>query len=470
LHDHALDSTKEHLRAAVEDGQAVVLLDGLDEVPRDEQKLFVRDAVWRFADSRFARSRMVVTCRVLSYKDKDWQLPEADFPSFELAPFDWPKIKRFVQGWYGEHCRLKQMAPDEARTHAQSLAEALRSSGLKELAGNPMLLTVMAHVHNHLGRLPDARARLYAEIVDLLLFRWKTAGLCGLLNQAHCDENDLKNALSQLAYQVHDPARPQAPAQPADINELELQDALIQLDKGRKSLDWARRVIESIKERAGLLIETTKHHFAFPHRSFQEFLAGMHLAGQPDFDQDATRLMEDGDHWREVIKWAAGGVVHVTNSPRDARDLVLALCEEARTGLASDRAWRKVALAGEVVLEMGVNKLSRLTQGLECLDTVRKLLVQLLEHEALTIAERAQAGMILGKLGDPRPRVGPSPTHPKAPDISWMPTIEPGPFLIGDDKLLCHLIQAPFQISKYPVTVAQYCLFVEVNGYERRAS
>jgi hypothetical protein len=36
-----------------------------------------------------------------------------------------------------------------------------------------VLLTVMALVHTHKGQLPDARALLYEETVDILLWRWE---------------------------------------------------------------------------------------------------------------------------------------------------------------------------------------------------------------------------------------------------------------------------------------------------------
>jgi hypothetical protein len=44
---------------------------------------------------------------------------------------------------------------------------------LRALAATPLLLTLMAQVHAFRGTLPDARARLYDECIDLLLLTWR---------------------------------------------------------------------------------------------------------------------------------------------------------------------------------------------------------------------------------------------------------------------------------------------------------
>jgi formylglycine-generating enzyme required for sulfatase activity len=78
---------------------------------------------------------------------------------------------------------------------------------------------------------------------------------------------------------------------------------------------------------------------------------------------------------------------------------------------------------------------------------------------------RAEAGRALGALGDPRRGVGLGPDG--LPDLVWL-DIEEGPFIMGegDDEFECKLVTRPFQISKYPVTVAQFRAFVDDGGYE----
>ena len=122
---------------------------------------------------------MVLTCRVLSYQDKRIRLDSKDFPDFQLAPFDDDKIRGFVKGWHRELVNREILKEEKAQDLLKGLTEALRRKDLRRLAPNPLLLTVMALVHTHKERLPDARALLYEETIEVLLYRWdqiKTIG------------------------------------------------------------------------------------------------------------------------------------------------------------------------------------------------------------------------------------------------------------------------------------------------------
>ena len=81
----------------------------------------------------------------------------------------------------------------------------------------------------------------------------------------------------------------------------------------------------------------------------------------------------------------------------------------------------------------------------------------------LPVAERDKAGAVLARLGDERKGVG---VKNGVPDIEWI-VISPAPFTMGEDDEAhsCAVIQEPFAISRYPVTVAQYQAFVDAGGY-----
>jgi len=479
------------LEQALDGGRALVLLDGLDEVPAAALDR-VRDSVLAFA-GRYVGCRYLVTCRVLSYRQPQWRLPEQQFPQTELAPFDEGQVDTFVGAWYAEVSAKWQMPRAKAEAKADKLRQAVRRPDLWRLAPNPMLLTVMALVHTHEGELPDARARLYEKAVEILLWRWerqKQSGdplLACLLAAAGRDRGDLLSLLERLAYEAH--GRGEAAAGPdgerdeavAGIGELDLLKALQPLHP-KGSLDWAQQVLEALKLRAGLLVEGQPGVFSLPHRTFQEYLAGAYLARQGNFAERAAALVEGRAYWREAILLAAGYLVH--NQRETERPLYLAdrLCPPATP--SGDAAWRRVWLAGDCLLEVGLGRVGDTDLGRRTLGQVRVRLAELLAQGRLEPRERAEAGDVLGRLGDPRfdpERLFlPNPIPGLEQQPLGLVLVPPGPFVMGsregdkeagDDE---HgnppslAIAYPYWIGPYPVTVAQYGCFCQAGGYEDR--
>ena len=488
LQEHDLADFVPPLREALHRGEAIVLLDGLDEVPTREQRGLVRDAVEGFART-YDQSRLLVTCRTLSYQDPAWQLDGERFSACELAPFDEEKINRFIGAWYRELADLGAVRPEDVEPLAEKLRGAVRRPDLWRLAPNPLLLTVMALVHAHKGRLPEARALLYEECTDLLLWRWEQVkvqaereqvpGLRQLLIQAGLQDVDLKQTLWALAFEAHQATGGDDEEATADIAETRLLQTLRELHPDR-SWDWAAEVVQRVRERAGLLVERDVGIYAFPHRTFQEYLAGCHLSVQAGFAEQAAILLVEAAFWRQAVLLAVGRQVHVSGEMARPLALVAELCPAGDP--RDERGWRNVWLAGEVLLEAGVERASRSGLGQELLARVRERLTALLEGGHLAARERAEAGDVLGRLGDPRFAAEvhflPIRYRGEPEPLQGFVEIPPGPFVMGsrkEDKGAGsdefgnpeHLtIPYRYWMARYPVTVAQYGCFVEAGGYE----
>ena len=472
LADNRLSACAGALESALELGHALVFLDGLDEVPTDAQRDFVRACALSFA-ARFCHSRLVLTCRTIPYQ----AMRLDELPDFELAPFDDDKIAAFLTAWYTAHVP-KPFAREMAEERRAALQQAVQRPELRRLAGNPMLLTDMALLHTHRGSLPNDRAKLYKEVIELLLLRWDEARqgsrLQDLLREAQRDENDLLRTLATVAFNAHSRSRDRSGEEAGDIPHHELLYALQELHP-LKSLDWANRVIETIQDRAGLLIAVAEHTFRFPHRSFQEYLAAVHLTKDKDFAAKALALLDETGYWREVIKWAAGRVTHVDDVVEwKGFALLKKLCPNDQPPAVLP--WHRVWLAGEALLEMSLAKVTQFDDGPELVTRIRGLLKQLmLASDGFTVFERAQAGMTLGLLGDDRPGVGTRPRDGQKPqpDLAWTGVIEPDDFIMGgktpyqDNLQFKHHLQHPFCVAIYPVTVAQFELFIQDGGYTR---
>ncbi|HET91868.1 MAG TPA: NACHT domain-containing protein [Chloroflexi bacterium] len=453
-----------HLSAAVPaleerlDGRVMLLLDGLDEVDPAARR-WLLDGVTDFALTH-QRTPILVTCRVYAYQEPAWRL--TDFEQAALSPFDEAKIDHFIQAWYDEVGRMGLMTLSETGKRADRLREAVRRPDLRPLAPNPLLLTMMALLHSSYGRLPEDRAQLYGEIVELLLGRWEQSRLGReALTRARLSPRDLRIALEEVAYEVH--GQHPAGTSEADVTEAALRQVFQKYLAG----DWTRAgdVIRYVRERAGLLLERKPEVYAFPHRTIQEYLAGCYLSLQPDFPTRVSDLLgQDEEQWREPFLLAVGKTGRAENRVDLALSVVENLCPRECTGTPGDESvYRRAWLAGQALLEIGPDQLRRRDAWQARLERVAGWLARLLEAGALTPVERAAAGRVLAHLGDPR-------------DLDELVFVPGGPFLMGsregdegadDDEYPQHTVEvADFWIGKYPVTNGQYARFVEAGGYD----
>lgn len=468
LGENGLGDCLEFLTNHLQDGAAILLLDGLDEVPVHAAVLGRIKEMINDLPTAYPSLRVVVTCRVLSYQDKRWHLPDGRWPTVvELAPLDEDKMEAFITAWYRQLAVMRERSASEAETSAAKLSRAVRREDLRRLARNPLLLTTMAVVHTRKNELPDARVLLYRDVVDLLLSRWEAVKLKGdttgettwrrLLTEAGLQDIDVQQTLWRLAYEVHAqlPAGADREAT-ADVTMATLVDALADLHP-QKSKDWAGQVVAVMNERAGLLVEVVPgQRYRFPHRTFQEYLAACHLSRQRDFVGEAKKLAAADASWREVILLAVG------NQVQDGRDepllLVDELCPLAPPRTAADG--RQVWLAGEALLDIGLARAQRRDLGTELAPRVRTQLTYLITHDGLTPRERAEAGSVLSALGDER-------------DFSALVEVPADEFTMGsddsqwDDERPAHRVWvADFRIGAYPVTNAQYEEFVLATAHE----
>jgi len=257
-------------------------------------------------------------------------------------------------------------------------------------------------------------------------------------------------------------------------------------------------LIEALRHRAGLLQSQDGLEFEFAYR-FEEFVAGCHLAKRktgpnilPQFHRRALDLYRrQRDYARQPVLWAAGFNAHVQGGDEPT---VLALVASLLpgTGNSSTDALSDLELAVDIARDAGMEKWPEIL-ATGTVDTVRRLRERLLavreDPDRFGLAVRSRAASALGRLGDDRPGVGvlPKDEHlPARPSFVWcgpdpnQPGVPfpAGPFEMGGDRKAygsspepfpCARIVKPYFVSKYPVTVAQYQLFVEARGYENEA-
>ncbi|MCP4372081.1 MAG: signal transduction protein, partial [Deltaproteobacteria bacterium] len=169
---------KDFFEAPLNEGRAVVLLDGMDEVAEKGLRQRVARLVEKFA-VRYPRNRYVVTSREVGYEGA--ARIGAEFGLAQVRDFSPAEVRRFVRDWTQavETTLAGRASPDIlrlAREQAERLIQAIeRNVRVSELAVNPLLLTVIALVHRYRAQLPERRSELYEEAVEVLLGRWDEA-------------------------------------------------------------------------------------------------------------------------------------------------------------------------------------------------------------------------------------------------------------------------------------------------------
>jgi predicted NACHT family NTPase len=139
-------------------GQALILLDGLDEV-RDADNSRVLRQIRDFSQ-QFPQNQFVITCRIAA---REYTFEQ--FTEVEIADFDDEQIADFASKWF----RSKN-DPIKAERFLQKLKG---DAPIRELATNPLLLTLLCLVFEDSGSFPINRAELYQMGVDVLLKKWK---------------------------------------------------------------------------------------------------------------------------------------------------------------------------------------------------------------------------------------------------------------------------------------------------------
>jgi formylglycine-generating enzyme required for sulfatase activity len=198
----------------------------------------------------------------------------------------------------------------------------------------------------------------------------------------------------------------------------------------------------------------------FWHLHFQEYLAGRAIAARPDEEQkkilfeDAERLFST--EWREAVLLFFGVLHH--HGRKKVDDLLgelLTRMPVPAPGNLRERA-RVAGLIGEVIAD-----LVPLEYRLEDrrYPELREGILGLFEAEpskSVPVAIRLAAAEAIGRAGDPRLKGN-----------LWVP-IPGGPFLFGEGRPK-EVTLPPFEIRRYPVTVAEYAEFVQANGYRKKA-
>jgi len=318
---HSLKANKSLLYQYLELGQAVLLVDGLDEVSADLRRR-VRDMLLGGL-KQYPLMFALLTSRIVGYDEAPITFGPLNMNAAQnsntleeiavqlevtaglgapvvnyVAPFTDDQIALFALNWYRD-----QGGPEtDARRLRDEFVVAIRSNeSTLRLARTPNLLTMMALVYRVRSQLPNGRALLYEDIAQAYLESIDTARKL----KDEFSWHSKKRWLARVGFemQMRRIEREDAFLLPEDRDLLIdrsdilhwVSSAIAEADE-KASSAYAEKYLDWITKRSGLLLPRGEGKFAFLHLSFQEYFAALHIRQQMehpgwfsgDFDEEIS--------------------------------------------------------------------------------------------------------------------------------------------------------------------------------------
>jgi len=258
-------------------GGAVVIFDGLDELPDATRRAEVTAIVERFC-TEYPLAPVLVTSRQVGYDQA--RLDDRQFSRYRLGGFTEDQVGEYVRKWFAQEDGFET---SESVRWANAFMN--ESSSVLDLRANPLMLALMCILYRGERSLPRSRAEIYEQCASLLFRKWDARRQIHLELRA---ARHLEPALRHLAWWLF--TRDQA--QPA-VTEHELvnETTAFLYGRGFESEDDAREAaaefVEFCRGRLWVLSDagTTAAGevlYSFTHRTFLEYFSAAHLAYRCD--------------------------------------------------------------------------------------------------------------------------------------------------------------------------------------------
>lgn len=482
------------LRREALNGRAVILLDGIDEIPvpsardaQDRRRAQIRSLA-NSVDTLFPGSPVVMSGRDYAYRG--WTVE--GFHRVTINPLRGVDVDRLLENLGRKRSMAGKRLTDEVsalRGALEDVPEALRSY--------PLFVSLMASLYwaERRSALPQTRSELYRESVDLLLERWNSnePGQPSLIEQLGCSREELEHRLRRVAFITHQ----QGVGMDGAIMDIDYSVLVTELFRLGNQSD-PHKILAYLSEYAGVLVAQEPEHFRFAHRGFQEYFAAGYLA----------ETLTIGDVSETTASAYRDARAIFDSSPQVWREPFLLLGEILNAHSGQDRAWNLIAelahkrdesaaegatrsqdewthwLAGRMILDSRMYERVGLRDAF-VVNELRRGLVGVLADRVLPAPERVDCGHCLGILGDTRP--GTALSAAQLPDL-LMCRIPAGRAILGTpadeatqvssqswargwgfgrESPACEVELPEFAISKYPITITQFGAFLEArDGYD----
>ena len=289
-----LSDVEQHTTPLLNAGKTLILLDGLDEV-REAGNSRVLKQIRNFSQ-QFSKNQLVITCRIAA---REYIFEQ--FTDVEIADFDNEQIADFSSKWF--HSKND---PIKAKRFMEKLEE---EPPIRELATNPLLLTLLCLVFEDTGSFIKNRAELYERGLEVLLRKWDATRD---IEREQVYKQLLikckKDLLSYIAYTTFEAGNYFFKQREVTgyINRYIQNLPGASTDPEALKLDSVA-VLKSIEAQHGILTERARRIYSFSHLTFHEYFTARKIKEGCNRDDESDPILQvlvshlTDKRWREVF-------------------------------------------------------------------------------------------------------------------------------------------------------------------------
>ena len=236
------------IKYLLESGRAIVLFDGLDEVPKeDEQRDKTVQALHDFS-KKYLQTQIVITCRVAA---SDYSFTE--FTYIEMADFSQRQVNVYAQNWFRKESKSAEEFLKELKLE--------ENKGVRDIGSSPLLLSMICLAYEETLTIPKRRVELYEDALDALLKKWDSSrkirrGQNGMTYYKNLSLGRKKQMFARIAAEYFEKGEVFFPKK--DIAK-KIESYLSKLPPdSQHNMPEGEAILETISAQHGILVERAK--------------------------------------------------------------------------------------------------------------------------------------------------------------------------------------------------------------------
>lgn len=283
------------VEATLQEGKAILLFDGLDEVRREDNQRDLLTNQLRDFVQKYDRNQHLITCRIAA-SDYIFQ----GFKTVEVADFTPEQIETYGRKWFQDNPEIGGQFVSELKKPEHK--------GVYELCNTPLLLSLVCFAFDNARTFPPTRAELYEDALDVLLRKWDTSRNIQR-DAVHPDEKIYrelspkrkKDMFARIAARTFE--KGEYFFRRRDLEKW-LVEYLATLPNVKRIDDVdGQIVLKSIESQHSIFVERAKDIYSFSHLTFQEYFTTLYIVQNREFGT-VTRLINShltNSKWQEVF-------------------------------------------------------------------------------------------------------------------------------------------------------------------------